>query len=756
MNLPKQISLIVLMMSFAHIQAQNPADSVVIAPPAVEADTISAFEKNLDDFVVTAKKEVIKSDGSKLTYDLQEDDSSKGQSLLDALRKVPMVAVDGQSNITINGSTNFKIYVNGKEDRMLEANYSQVFKAMPAESVSKIEVITEPGAQYDAEGVGGILNLITEHSQKHDGYSGSLHASYGLSQGVLGGYITGKADKFTISANAAYATNGAWEQKQLSSIDVTYKSEDINHLLETLGKQRIGFNYFGGGIDMGWEPNDRNLFNLGGSINNVNADIKEMSSVNTMYSRSGAKQWNYTENYTGSLINLGANANASYRHSFNDDNTHRIIAAYMFNYGKNNLNALTEISDVDNYFYYSPFRTIDNSEFSREHTIQMDYSNPFGEGKHRLDGGFKGVIRRNSSDSRTLVGKDQIEMVTDSANTMSTLQQFDIYAGYLSYTGTFSKLSVTAGLRYEHTIMGMKVDNMNGFDFTKHLNDVVPNASLTWSFAPANNLRLAYQMRIMRPGISQVNPYSLKLNEYSANRGNPDLTSARSNGVSLTYTNFSRILGGNVQLVYTQIDNAITNYSYLDGQTWVESYINAGHERQLRLGGYLTANLSSTMKLSVNANINYAVLEAPSINASHHGWFGFYGVNWDYTAPYDIKVGAYGGQQIRHILLQGDHKGWYYYGLYVGRDFLKKKLNVTFTASGFLHRYTNWTTTMETADIKTYSVYRNRNTDVALSISWNFGHLKESIKKTGLDISNDDNVSTSNKQGGGSGGGISL
>ena len=88
--------------------AQEPADTV----PEPEVSV------NLDDFVVTAQKEVIKSDGAKLTYDVSEDESTKGQTLLDALKKVPMVTVDAQDNIQINGNSGFKIYVNGKEPSM--------------------------------------------------------------------------------------------------------------------------------------------------------------------------------------------------------------------------------------------------------------------------------------------------------------------------------------------------------------------------------------------------------------------------------------------------------------------------------------------------------------------------------------------------------------------------------------------------------------------------------------------------------------
>ncbi|MDD6228989.1 MAG: Plug domain-containing protein, partial [Bacteroidales bacterium] len=161
-------SILALLAAAAPAVAQAQTDTV----PVDSLADIPTIE--LDDLVITANKTVIKSDGAKLTYNVAEDESSKGQSVLDALRKVPMVTVDAQDNIRINGQTGFKIYVNGREDTMLESNYQRLLKAMPAESVKNIEVITEPGAKYDAEGVGGILNLITETKTQRDGYSGSI------------------------------------------------------------------------------------------------------------------------------------------------------------------------------------------------------------------------------------------------------------------------------------------------------------------------------------------------------------------------------------------------------------------------------------------------------------------------------------------------------------------------------------------------------------------------------------------------------
>jgi hypothetical protein len=114
---------------------------------------------------VVAHKPLVKMETDKLSYQVADDIDSKSNTVLEMLRKVPMVTVDGQDNITVNGSSSFKVYVDGKPSVMMSSNPSQVFKNMPASAVKSIEVVTNPGAKYDAEGVGGVLNIVMNKTQ---------------------------------------------------------------------------------------------------------------------------------------------------------------------------------------------------------------------------------------------------------------------------------------------------------------------------------------------------------------------------------------------------------------------------------------------------------------------------------------------------------------------------------------------------------------------------------------------------------------
>ena len=154
---------------------------------------------------VVAQKPLVKMETDKMAYDVQADNDSKASTVLDMLRKVPMVIVDGQDNITVNGQSSFKVYVDGKPSVMFSSNPSQVFKAMPASMVKSIEVITNPGAKYDAEGVGGVLNIVMNASSNSkmnkNGYNGNVSLTAAAIGLRLSSFISGQQGKFSYSAN---------------------------------------------------------------------------------------------------------------------------------------------------------------------------------------------------------------------------------------------------------------------------------------------------------------------------------------------------------------------------------------------------------------------------------------------------------------------------------------------------------------------------------------------------------------------------
>ena len=174
---------------------------VLASEPVIDLGGVALRNgEELAGVAVVAYKPLVTQSIDRINYDIEADPDSKTNTVMDMLRKVPMVTVDKDDKIRVKGSTSYKIYINGKPSNMVSKSPKDVLKSMPASSIKKIEVITDPGAKYDAEGVTAILNIVTQSSLQ--GYNGSLNARYNSnSQHSLGGYFSTKIGKFTTTAN---------------------------------------------------------------------------------------------------------------------------------------------------------------------------------------------------------------------------------------------------------------------------------------------------------------------------------------------------------------------------------------------------------------------------------------------------------------------------------------------------------------------------------------------------------------------------
>lgn len=714
--------------------------------------------EELDEVVVSAAKPVVQANGEKVSYNVDEDPTSKTSNVLDMLRKVPSVTVDGQDKIQVNGQSNFKIYVNGKEDQMLSSDPGKILKAMPASSIVKIEVINEPGAKFDAEGTAGILNFITVRRQRIDGYAGSVSVGVSSEDVNAGAYARAKYRNVTGSAHIEFADNHIHPQNQVNRSTTEYIHNPVTRFNLQETDQKFSYDYYGGGLDLSWEPDTLNLFTVNFNIRHMKAGIEGFDQYVRMLDPECNLLSSYRQKATGgSLLEFGFSAGASYQHTFRRQG-HHLILSYLYSQKQTELKLgrrYTEMID----FEALEFNSLFSDNTNHEHTAQIDYALPLNGDKHLVEAGLKGVIRRNDGLGNEHNGDREDDMKIDQASVVDMNQFLDVAAAYASYTGTFGRYSVKGGLRYEYTRMGIDFRKGETPDFSTRLNDVVPNAAVSYSFAPAHSLRLAYQMRISRPSLSQVNPFQLRLTDNMVQMGNPDLTSERSNKITLTYTNFGRIFGGNVSLEYSQIDNAISEYEYVVDDVIYSTRANLGKNRSTTLSGFFNYNISNKMRLTLNGRVQYVDLNSPNPRFGHvvdaserlraSGWTGNFGGSFDYTMPGKVKFNAYGGKDFGWISLSMRSNGWYYYGIGFARSFLKNDaLTISARASNFLTENRKFIMRSHTESTRSYSVNESRSWSVGVSVSWNFGNLQSNVKKTAANIDNDDKSSGGSSKGG--------
>ena len=728
------------------------ASPIIAQSEVPDSLSVPGYEQ-LDELVIEADKPILKTDGAKLTYDVEEDPSADSSSAMDILKKVPQISVDGDGNVRLNGSTAFKFQVNGIDNPMLKQYADRILPAMPGSMISKIEVITEPGAKEDAEGVAGIINIITERTQSKDGYSGSVSLK-GDNRSIspsLNAIL--KKNKVTLSANASYQW-GFSPQKGENEMSSLYLSDPSLSILKTNMRQDAKHQFASGNISMSWEPNARNLVTTGIELFYLDVNMNSIKGETNMMNNYNNSMWSFKQTGYGSLGIFNLSANASYRHNFELESKNYLVISYLFNFGRNNLWIDRTYYDMINYLPANGYASQKDSSktFNRGHTVQADYANDFRSEHHLLEVGVKGIFRDNSAESKYYYGEN-IEAMTESYGELIDQPQ-DIYAAYGSYTGNFGNFGIVGGLRFEHTRMGVKYKYATNENFNSHLNDWVPNAALTWNFSPASNLRLAYQMRISRPSIDQVNPFELSFTEYEIRRGNPDLTSERNHMISLKYSAFGRILGGSIGLEYNLSDNAISGYTYLEQgeiNTVVTTYANIGKKQDVALTGFFNWNIIKNMNFALNGRLAYNKFSAPKEGYWNHGWSGNIGGMWNYAVADLYKFAAYGAWFAPNINLQGNTSGFYYYGISASRDFLKNKsLNLSISANNFMQSKMKYKMKTSSKDVVYNTTAYNLSAwTVGISLTWKFGSLTDQVKKTGREIMNDD-INTSSNKGQGS------
>ena len=280
---------------------------------------------------IVAQKPLVKMEVDKMSYNVAEDEDSKSNTVLDMLRKVPMVTVDGQDNITVNGSSSFKVYVDGMPNVMFSSNPSMVFKSMPATAVKSIEVVTNPGAKYDAEGAAGVLNIIMNKqdpnaAQSMNGYNGTVRASAGTKQ--LGGsvFINGQQGKLTYSANVmtSYNKPGTTET-ELEQLQDNGNSQ----LMKSTSDVKTPFTM--GSLTLGYQIDSMSVLNLTAQVNSmsIKSNGTSTTTIDGNYYSNGLSYGSTTDMKNS---RTSFNGSLDYQRFFNQDHTKSLSLTYQLNY----------------------------------------------------------------------------------------------------------------------------------------------------------------------------------------------------------------------------------------------------------------------------------------------------------------------------------------------------------------------------------------------------------------------------------------
>lgn len=682
---------------------------------------------------VIADKPIIKQEVDRISYDLQADPESKSNSVLDMMRKVPLISVDAEDNILLKGQAGYKILINGKPSSMMERDAKNILKGMPASTIQSIEVITNPPAKYDAEGIAGIINIVT-NKKVDNGYNASLNASHRFPVGGpgMGGSFSFKQGKFGMSGFGG--ANMSHSPATRNSIIRTTTGSSSTSLNQNNGRESDNQSgYFG--TELSYEIDSLNLISGQFNINGNSSD--GLSSQNSLLNNSGGIMQTYDLSNVNNGHGRGLDGALNYQLGFKNNKAKLLTFSYRYFTFDNEQRSNLGVSNRLN--YATPdYRQFNESKAS-EQTFQIDYVHPIN--KLNIEGGVKGILRKNNSDFQYRAlnsSNEQFELDPSRTNTFTNMQ--NVFGAYNSYQYSIKNWGFKAGVRIEETVIDADFISTASSVKQDYFN-VTPSININRLFKDKSSLNLAYSLRIQRPGIYQLNPFVDRSNPSFESTGNPNLRPSVGNDMRINYSK-SKKASFNAAFRVNWIETMIMPTSAFDPATNItrSSFGNTG--KALAYGADFNVNYPVTKMWSVSANgrlVHGRVRGLVNgIEITNHGWM--YGGSASSTYRFDKGWRLSGNAYLNgpDLSIQGTSNPFVAMSLSANKDIVKDKLS--FSAS-INNPFTKYRINRVESFGPNFTQTNNNQTyfrGVSTSLNYRFGKLKEAIKKNKRGISNDD------------------
>ncbi|PIF71512.1 outer membrane beta-barrel family protein [Flavobacterium sp. 2] len=693
---------------------------------------LSEDAAQLNEVVVRAEKSTVEIKLDKKVYNVGQDMIVKGGTVSDVLDNVPSVSVDTEGNVSLRGSDNIRILIDGRPSNAI--NVAEALRQLPADAIDKVEVITNPSARYDAEGGSGIINIVLKKG-KNQGFNGTFIASTGLPEayGLTANlnYKTEKLNYFTtLGYNHRTNEGGGLTNTSYFNADGTPKGfldEDRDTKRESDG--------FNGRAGIEWTvaPNtfwtnainyQNNSGNTRDLINYSNFDSNHNSTGNSFRLNNGdtsSQNVEYTSNFIKNFNDKGHKLTADLSISRNTDNNNSIITA-------------------------SPnYNTTLNDQVQKQVQLQADYVLPLGK-KGQFEAGYKGSF--GDLNNEYFVTDDSGAKDPNLSNTLEYKE--NINALYTQYGFKVNKFSYLFGLRWEDTNIQVNLLDNNDFN-TKKYNNLFPSAFISYEISDQSNFTASYSKRLTRPRGRFMNPavnYSSNVNIF---QGNPDLDPSLTDKYDIGYIKRWDKVTFNTSAYFEDTKDVFSfvrtpNGEEVNGIPVILSRpINLGKEQ--KFGFEFTLNYTPFKWWRINSNFNLYNVKTTGENTyvdtkgntvvqnldnQANSWFAR--INSKLTLPYKIDWqlnATYNGEQ---KTAQGKNLGQFGMNTALSKDVMKDKATIAFNISDIFnsrimrsYTYLQNDTTLESQ--RSYGEMQFRKRQFNLSFTYRFNKPKNDREK---------------------------
>ena len=689
----------------------------------------------MDEVVVTASRSMVEYQLDKRVINVDKNIVTGGGTATDVLETVPSVAIDNDGNVTLRGSTNVKVLINGRPYELMSSDLESLLEQIPASTVENVEVITNPSAKYDPEGMSGIINLkLKEKTAGALGLNGVASLNVGtpltfLSSSYPKDYLPAIIPTTMGSINLNYTTEkynlffsadaGVRSRGNIGHTDIERLKDGVSLSKDSMDQYNVGNNYMGS-VKIGGEYyiNKQNSillsYQLRGGKRKHNSIIDSWdilfpndsmsyqqtdTNANTMVNHSFTL--NYTKKFDEPDRLLTLDATFSMRHRDGDGIQEQIYQNTMANY-KN---------------YYR--RDAETHNQHKSLNVQLNYTHPFGKG-WKLETGYEGNMMwadQNSIYNRTEYRGTALNSFYDSLSSTHYFHDQQIHAAYLTVGGKIVEgLTAQAGLRGElSVIQGSDKNHPNAAPVDKTYWKLYPTLHLSYEINKDQSVQLSYSRRVRRPHMWDLNPYLDVREGQQLSFGNPSLDPEFTNSIELSYNLGIKTVNIFTSAYFRQTNNMMTRYGFVwDSASamhysawipyndeykgyWASTWQNLNTGVNFGLEFIVDWQVFKWWKVNVSVNLYQSRIEGTELlnNEDKEAFRASGKLSSFMTLPHDWTIQLSGQYRAPFMDLQTEMMPSYWADIAVKKDVLNKRgtINIrigdVFCTGGFGHETYN-------------------------------------------------------------------
>lgn len=690
-------------------------------------------EVNLDEISVTSNKIMLNNSIDRKVYNVQMDVMSKTGTASELLQNIPSVQVDIDGNVSLRGSSNVLMLINGKTSPLMGKTRAEVLQTMPANTIERIEVITNPSAKYKPDGTSGIINIVMK-KELGTGLNGSITTSIGNNQRYNGNttlnYKPGRINYFgSLSIRQDDRNSKSTDvrtQFDNSSLVSSYYNDNGSSNSRPLSR----------GGTVGFDFNVDNENSLGASGNYFYRGFARKDiSTRMIKDNSGKILTDYDRLRYDPEYEEEGDVTAYYQHNFTgEDHKLRFEINHSFSPEEEN-NHYT-----NNYRLPSVHNEFDNTLIKQDEQktqLLLEYSNPISE-EATFEAGYNGELnKRDLNFFGEVFDQIQQKFVADFERTNHFIYNEDLHALFATYSNTIGKIGILGGLRAEQSYVKSNLVSMNNIITNNYFN-IYPTLHLSYKLTELLNLQLNYSKRANRPEGDDLNPFPEYQDPRNIRAGNPKLKPELIHSIEFGFQWQTELLTIVPSIFYrnryngmTSVTKAINDTTLLTTRENLAADQSAGFEIVFSgsYGKLLTANLS--------ANAFYEQIDASNLGFSKDKstvtWSGNMSCNLNLAPTTMVQLNS--NFRSSRLTPQGEYKPSYVVNVGLRQDLFEERLSLVLTFSD-IFKSLNRDMTFDTTWLKQSTTNYRDSRIVYLGVTYHIGKTNKKSKEKSIQYDN--------------------